>query len=245
MEITRVIAGRPYTFELTDDELYKAYQEKRDDLNFVRIMSYLDSVEEVGGIPKELLQSERFADKVLVQLSDLENDYAENISAAVTMAVDYEIKSNTLEDTVSASTADIIIGKLNSANYNFGSSSAQLAVTLRNQPDSVIRSLRQGAAVETVTSTQKTAMQSCISTVEKYKAVTNIGRDINVREDYDDNDYTKELRKEREATGYDRYQQEQERQRQEELLRQQQKEQEELIEETLDLTAGIFLGRKR
>ncbi len=244
MEITRIIDGRPYTFELSEDELYQAYREKKDDLNIVKIMAYLDSVEQVGEIPSELLQSERFADKVLVQLDSIESDYAENISLAVSMAVDYEIKSNTLEDTVTANTADLIIGRLNNANYNFEGSSAQLAVTLKNQPDSVIRSLRQSVTVETVTNGQKAAMQNCISTVEKYKGITYVGRSINEREDYDDNDYGKELRKEREATGYDRYQKELEQKRQEELLRQQQQEQE-VIDDTLDLTKGIFLGRKR
>ena len=226
MEIDRMIGGKPYRIELDDDELYQAYLEKEKELTVYKIMQYLDAVEEVGGIPTELLQSERFADKALVQVQQMENSYEANIAAAVSMAVDYEIRSNTLEDTVCASTADIIVAKLSAANSQYQTDSASLAATLKSQPDSVIRSLRQGAAADTSTAGQQSCLSSCISTVEKFKAITYVGRGINEREDYDDYDFSKNLRNEREVTGY-----------YDEIERQQ--------EETLDLTQDNSRGRTR
>lgn len=198
MEVTRIIGGKPYDIELSDEEMYQAYIEKGSEISIGKILAYLDNVEEIGGIPSELLQSERFADKALVQLEEIQSDYEENISQAVQMAVDYEIKSNTIEDLVSANTADLIIDRLNQANYFLNMDSSRLAVILKNEPDTIIRSLNQGTAVETVTAGQKSAVESCVSTVQKFKAVTYVGRGINELGDYDDLDPEKDLKKERE-----------------------------------------------
>ncbi|SDA31072.1 hypothetical protein SAMN02910447_03328 [Ruminococcus sp. YE71] len=186
MEIQREINGRKYIIELSDDELFKAYLEKKDEIMLDQIMQYLDQTERIGKYPGELLRSERFADKVLTQLKMVEDSYAENIGQAVAMAIDYEIKSNTMEDLVTASTADIIMYKLNAAGYQLSASGAELQAELSKNPNEILKSLKEAPAIAAAASGQKKMMESCISTVEKYTASAMIGRGINELGDHDD-----------------------------------------------------------
>lgn len=200
MEIKRDLNGKGYIIELSDEELYKAYLEKRDDIFLDQIMQYLDQTEQVGKYPGELLRSERFADKVLTQLKMIEDNFVENIGQAVAMAIDYEIKSNTMEDLVTASTADMIMYKLNAAGYQLNASSAELQAQLANKPDEILRSLKEAPAISSADRGQQKMLESCISTVEKYTASAMIGRGINELGDYDDFDPEKGLEKPQEQT---------------------------------------------
>jgi hypothetical protein len=195
MEIQRIIGGKPYTIELSDEEMFQAYLEKNREFTTYKVFQYLDYVESVGGIPSELLQSERFADKVMTQLDEMQDNYEVNISKAITAAVEYEIKSETVEDLVSASTADLIVDRLNQAGYMLDTDSARLAVTLKNSPDSIIHSLKETPAVNAAYNGQSKSVNSCISLVKKYKTCCYIGREINEPEDYDDLDPEKDIKK--------------------------------------------------
>ena len=186
MKIERNINDKVYEIELSEEELYTAYIKKHDEINIDKIFQYLDYCESVGQIPSELLKSERFADRALVQLMELESNYEENIISAVQMAVDYELKSNTVEDLVSASTADIIINKLTQADLQLDCDCANLQYVIKNRPDDLIRSIREAPAVNTATAVQRSALDSCVELVEKYKACTNVSRGINELGDHDD-----------------------------------------------------------
>lgn len=186
MEISRIIGNKPYDIELSDEEVYIAYCEQKSEFDSIKIDTYLDNCEQIGIYPPELLRSERFADRVKAQLAKLENNYEENISRAVSAAVEYAIKTETMEDLVTANTADLIINKLNQASLSIDMNAEQLSVLLKNEPHTVIRSLEQGKAVAAVSPTQTKALTNCISLVGKYTSVTQQSRGINEREDYDD-----------------------------------------------------------
>jgi hypothetical protein len=186
MEIQRIIGGKAYTIELSDEELFEAYLEKNHEFNLMNVIRYLDYVEEVGGIPSELLKSRRFADRVLIQLEQMQDNYEVNMSQAANAAIEYEIKSETIEDLVSASTADLIVDRLNKVGYNLGENREKLAVILREKPDSIIRSINELPTTQSAQKWQKSASDSCISLVKKYKSFAYTGRAINELEDYDD-----------------------------------------------------------
>lgn len=186
MEISRIIGDKPYDMELSDEELYNAFCEQKSEFTLIRIEEYLDNCEQIGIYPPELLRSERFAESVKVQLEKLENNYEENISKAVSAAIEYAIKSETLEDMVTANTADLIINQLNQASLSIDMNAAELSVLLKNEPHTVIRSLEQGKAVSDVSPTQSKALTACISFVRKYTSITQKSRGINELGDYDD-----------------------------------------------------------
>jgi hypothetical protein len=199
MEIQRIIGGKPYTIELSDEEMYQAYLEKDREFTIGKVFQYLDHVESVGGIPSELLQSERFADKVMTQLDEMQDNYEVNISKAITAAVEYEIKSETVEDLVSASTADLIVDRLNQAGYVLGANSTRLAAELKKSPSNIIHSIKEAPAANAVSGRQSETLNSCVSLVKKYQTCCYIGRGINELEDYDDLDPEKDLKKQQQA----------------------------------------------
>ncbi|MCD8095180.1 MAG: hypothetical protein LUE12_03515 [Ruminococcus sp.] len=178
MEITRKIGSRPYTIELSEEEMKNAYNEVDSQLMTAKVFQYLDSVESVGQIPSELLYSERFVDLVLAKLSIIKANYNENIAEAVSMAVDYEIKAGTMPELLASNTADIVIDKLNRVSYRLGTDCGSLSVTLKNEPHTIIKSLNQSAAVDSCNEAQKSAISACTSIVEKYKAAVDAGKAV-------------------------------------------------------------------
>lgn len=168
MEISRIIGNKSYDIELSDEEMFLAYCEKKAEFDSIKIDSYLKSCKQIGIYPAELLRSERFAAKVKMQLEKLEKNYEENISKAADAAIEYEIKAETLEDLVIANIADIIVNKLDQMDLTLNKNASQLSALLKKEPNIIIISLEKGRSIEALSPMQKGTLTNLISLVNKY-----------------------------------------------------------------------------